>query len=114
MVLGAGLIALAETDSGEQMAWQAAAMRESARYGVDPNYTRSRALGEGSFGPRARRTWLDWTIVIGATAVLAGFGTVAAAPHVALNVRWVIVLAAVMLAIALWCGSVLWRHTRFV
>ena len=63
MVLGAGMIALASPDRGELAAWQAAATRETARYGVDESYASGRGLGEPAFDRVRDRSWLDWVII---------------------------------------------------
>ncbi len=111
MVLGAGMIALASPDSGELAAWQAAATRETTRYGVDESYASGRGLGEPAFDRVRDRSWLDWVIISGATAafVIAAIG--AARPQIPFSVGWgmalvgVLVAAAVVSAIRLQSGD---------
>src|SRR5256885_14249883 len=86
MALGAALIALASATGPEHRRWQEAAAREGERYGIDPAVVRAGLAGEGAAGPARRRTWLDWALVTGATAVFVGLGPVARGPP--LRLRW--------------------------
>src|SRR5207244_2639926 len=81
MALGAVAIALASATGAEHRHWQEAAAREGARYGIDPAYVRAALAGESSSASPSRRTWLDWTLVGGATATFIGFGMVARVPR---------------------------------
>jgi hypothetical protein len=114
MVLGAGVIALASAGSQEQHHWREAAARESARYGVDDAYTRSRGLGQESSNVPITRSWIDWLVVACATAVFIALGAVATAPQIALRASWAVALSAAMVALFVGCGALLWRTTRFV
>ena len=112
MAIGAGIIALSSVSRNEHLRWQDAADHEADRYGVDPHYTRARIAGEDAGGKR-KRTWIDWSVVIVATAIIISFASIAQAPQIALNGTWAIafVLATVtMLGIA---ATSLWRATRF-
>jgi len=113
MALGAVAIALASATGSEHLRWQVAAAREGARYGIDPAYVRAALAGEGTGTPPRRRTWLDWTLVAGATGVFVAFGLIARVPDLALSWGWVAGLAVAMLALLLGTGRLLWRTTRF-
>ena len=113
MALGAGVIALSSVRESEHRRWQEAAARESERYGVDPAYTAARAAGRETMAVPHRRTWVDWVVVLAATAVLVVFALMADVPRIALEWQWAAVLVAVMLAILVGCGLALWRATRF-
>jgi glucose uptake protein GlcU len=113
MALGAGVIAFSSVSRREHLRWQEAAAREAARYGVDPAYTRARGAGRDPGASRHRRTWIDWVVVSGATAILIGFAAVARAPQLAIRWEWAAVLALVTLATLAGCGLALWRTTRF-
>src|SRR5438874_1466762 len=113
MALGAGLIALASATGPEHRRWQEAAAREGQRYGIDPAIVRAGLAGEGAAGPARRRTWLDWALVTGATAVFVGLGLVARVPDLRLGWGWVAGLAVAMLALLGGTGVLLWRTTRF-
>ena len=113
MALGALVIARASVDPGEHRRWQDASAREATRYRVDPAYTRARTAG-GEPGERTHaRTWVDWLLVGGATAILLAFALIARAPEIPARWGMAAVLAIVMLAIAWICGRTLWRATRF-
>lgn len=112
MALGAGVIALSSVSGTEHSRWQAAADREALRYDVDPEFTRSRVVGEGS-SAATRRSWIDWLLVAGATLVLAAFASMARRPQLAVHWGWAVALVVVMLGALGACGIVLWRTTRF-
>ncbi|HUL03938.1 MAG TPA: EamA family transporter, partial [Gemmatimonadales bacterium] len=109
MALGAAAIALATATGAEHARWQVAAHREGARYGVDAHYVRAGLTGHGS-GSRGR-TWVDWTLVLAATAVLVGFGLVARVPELALAWRAMAALVAVSVVLLVGTGYALWRVT---
>ena len=113
MALGAAAIALASATGAEHRRWQEAAAREAARYGIDPAYVQAALAGESAGASPRRRTWLDWMLVGGATAVFVGVGIIARVPDLALGWRWVVALAAAMLALLWSTGRLLWRTTRF-
>jgi hypothetical protein len=113
MALGAVAIALASATGAEHRHWQEAAAREGARYGIDPAYVRAALAGESSSPSPSRRTWLDWTLVGGATATFIGFGMVARVPQLTLGWGWVAGLTVAMLALLSGAGWLLWRTTRF-
>lgn len=112
MALGALLIALASVSRAEHDRWKAAALREAERYGVNAEYTSARAEGDAAGAPR-RRTWIDWWIVGGATAVLAAFASVARAPELAIEWGWAAALVGAMLVVLAAGATILWRTTRF-
>jgi len=113
MALGAALIALASATGPEHRRWQEAAAREGQRYGIDPAVVRAGLAGESTGGPARRRTWLDWALVTGATAVFVALGLVARVPDLRLGWAWVAGLTLAMLALLGGTGILLWRTTRF-
>ena len=113
MAIGAGAIALSSASEREHARWQAAASREGERYGIDPSYVRERLAGKEVSAVRHRRTWLDWVVLAGATAIFVGFATVAQVPRVALDWVWVAGLVLAMVVLLVGCGLALWRTTRF-
>jgi len=112
MAIGAGVIALSSVTRNEHERWRARASAEGERYGVDPEYTAASVAGQGT-GRGHRRTWVDWLIVAGATAILIAFASVARRPQIAVNDVLGSVLAIAMLALLAACGIALWRTTRF-
>jgi Sugar transport protein. len=113
MAVGAGVIALSSVSRSEHVSWQKAAASEGARYGVDPEYTRSRIAGEDASSIVRGRTWIDWLVVSVATATIIGFALVARAPQIAFAWVWAAVLAIVTLGMLAVAGVSLWRATRF-
>lgn len=58
-------------------------------------------------------TWLDWLLVIAATAIFCALAALARAPNLALNWPALVVLAVAMLAFLAAYGFALWKTTRF-
>jgi glucose uptake protein GlcU len=107
MALGAGMIALASADRGELLAWQAAATRETARYGVDEGYALLR-VGEPAFDQVKDRNWIDWVIISVATAAFVAAAIAAARPQIPFNAGWGLVLVGVLVAAAVVSAIRLW------
>jgi hypothetical protein len=97
----------------EHLRWQKTAASEGARYGVDPEYTRSRIAGEDTTWIIRRRTWIDWLVVSVATATIVGFALVARSPQIALRGGWAALLVVATLGMLVGVGTALWRTTRF-
>jgi drug/metabolite transporter (DMT)-like permease len=112
MALGAAAIAFATATAREHEKWREAGRREGARYGIDPAYVASGMTGESGV-PNHGRSWVDWIIVVAATAVFVGFAMVAEIPHLELN--WGAMVGLVMLSLGLLGGTgwALWKVTRF-
>jgi drug/metabolite transporter (DMT)-like permease len=113
MAAGAGAIALSSATGEEHSRWQAAAQRESKRYGVDSNFVRARMFGEEHQSVQRRRSWVDYALVSGATLVIIWFGAAARVPQLNLNWGWMAALAVAMTALLVGCSVALWRLTRF-
>src|SRR5437870_932495 len=113
MALGAAAIALASATGTEHRHWQEAAEREGARYAVDPASVRGALAGEPRPAQPRPRTRLDWTLVVGATAVFVAFGSIARVPELAVSWGWVGGLVVVLLTLLVGTGLFLWRTTRF-
>jgi len=113
MAAGAGAIALSSANREEHGAWQRAAEREAARYGIDVEHVRARMLGGQGASPASGRSWVDWLLAGIATAVLVGFGMIAKAPELQYNAGALVVLVIAMLALLVAAGWSLWRTTRF-
>ncbi|MGH7650769.1 MAG: GRP family sugar transporter [Gemmatimonadaceae bacterium] len=113
MAIGAGVIALSSVSKQEHAHWQDAALREGDRYGVDPKYTAARIAGEDASGAVRRRSWIDWTVVLVALAIIIGFAVVARPPQIALHIGWGVTLVIATLGMLAAAGTSLWRKTRF-
>ncbi len=112
MAAGAAAIAFSSAQPKEHANWQAAALRESQRYGTDLDYVRSGLEGRSATQGRTTSV-LDWTM-LGVTAVVfIALLAIARAPMVAFDARAALVLLAVMVAILAACGAMLWRTTKF-
>lgn len=114
LLMAAGLVAISFSVAGEseQAKWRQAADRERARYGIDAHFVASSLEGK-SATPRGTKSWVDWLLVIAASAVLAWTGSVAQWP--ALNLNWLAVSVLMFVALLLLCVTVisLWKTTRF-
>ena len=113
MAAGTAVIAFSSARESEHRRWREAAARESARYGIDPEYTSARGAGRETASVVTRRTALDWVIVVAATAILVGFATIAERPSIAIHGAWAVALVAATLGVLAACGVALWRTTRF-
>ena len=111
MAIGAAAVALATTGDTEHDRWRDAAEHEARRYGVDLDWVRARLVGTAPSPPR--RNWIDWTLVAISTAVFVFVARLAEAPALAMDLRWVVLLCIVTVALLLAAGTVLWRTTRF-
>ena len=113
MILGALAISTAAASVKEHTSTKEAVLRECERYGLD--YDRAilaQAGAETSSGEQKRRWW-DYAIILVATGVFVALGLRATVPPLGMNLRWVVVLAAI-LVFSLLAGSwTLWRRTRF-
>ncbi len=116
---GAGAIALSSVTGKEHARWKQAAEREGERYKVDADYVQAGLSGNqatdtsGQPAVPSRRTWLDWLLVIAATAIFITLAVLARTPTMALNWPALVTLAVAMLIFLLACGLALWRVTRF-
>ncbi len=119
MAAGAGAIALSSVTGKEHARWKQAAQREGQRYKVDAGYVEAGLSGNdancapGQFAGGRSRTWLDWLLVIAATAIFLTLAVLARAPSIALNWPASAALVAAMLIFLLACGLALWKITRF-
>lgn len=113
MAAGAGVIALSSANDDEHEGWKKAAARESQMYGVDPEYVRARMAGEEHASVKRSRSWLDWVLLAGATAIIVAFAVNARVPELHLNWTWMAVLVAAMAGLLIASGLALWRLTKF-
>jgi len=116
MAVGAGAIALASVSPGEHERWKKAAQREGVRYGVEDGYLRAGLEGreaESSLGGKRGRSWLDWLLVLGATAIFLWLASAAHAPQITMNWNAAGVLCVAMLAFLVASTIALHRVTKF-
>jgi drug/metabolite transporter (DMT)-like permease len=113
MVLGAVAISTAVATEGENARTKQALLRECARYHLDyDRVLRSYSGAEAASGDE-RRGWWDYAIVAAAVGVFVYLGFNARPPALTMNMGWLWVMAAVLVATALACGWGLWKATRF-
>jgi drug/metabolite transporter (DMT)-like permease len=113
MAFGALVISLSSVSTDEHAQWERAAVAQGERYGVDPEWTRARLVGDHKPDATVRRTWVDWVIVGAATAIIGAFAMMARSPQIAVSGAWVAVLGLVALAMLGVTGFALWKTTRF-
>jgi hypothetical protein len=113
MALGAVAIALSSATGRERSRWQDAAEREGKRYGIAGAYVQASMEGREFEGGGSDRTFLDWLIIGGVTAIFVVLAVMAQLPHMDINLRWAAAVMTAMLLLLVGCGIALWRTTRF-
>lgn len=113
MILGALAISTAVASAKEHTSTNEAVLRECNRYGLDYNKTMLAQAGDEFGGKDEKRQWWDYAIVLTATGVFVVLGLRAIVPPLAMNVRWVAFLGAVLVLSLIAGGWSLWRRTRF-
>ncbi len=111
MILGALAVSTAVASEREDATTDEALRRECGRYQLD--YDRI-VRGESGDGPvQGGRAWWDYAIVAAAIGVFAYLGLSARVPSLGMNMGWLSILCALLVASAVGCGWGLWRATRF-
>jgi drug/metabolite transporter (DMT)-like permease len=114
MIAGAIAISLAEAPAAEQRQWQAAMERECLRYGLDRERVAAAMSGiESTSAAHGSRRWWEILIVAGAVAIFIWLGLHAERQAIALDLPWLLVLAAASLVLLVFGGLLLWKRTRF-
>ena len=113
MIVGALFISTAKASAGEHSSRNEALEQECNRYGLNYNEVLLAQSGdEFGHGPDRRRWW-DYAIILAATTIFIWLACKAAIPPLAMNLRWVAVLTAVLLLSLAGCGYRLYKQTRF-
>ena len=114
MIAGAVAISYAEPAEAERASWQTAIERECDRYGLDPARVAAQVGGEDPIRQeRPRRQWWEPVVVAAAIGIFVWLGIGTEGPPLAVDVPWVIVLAALSLVVLILCTRLLWKWTRF-
>lgn len=113
MILGALAVSTAVASAKEQSSVQQALLRECDRYGLDYRQTLAAQAGEEFGKAGERRRWWDYAIVAAACAVFLFLASQAQRPALAMDYRFVALLATVMLLTVAWASVQLHRRTRF-
>jgi glucose uptake protein GlcU len=113
MILGALAISTAVASAKEHTSTNEVVLRECNRYGLNYHRTIMAQAGDEFGGREERRRWWDYAIVLTACGVFVWLGVHAVVPPMAINIRWIAVLA-VLLVVSLGIGGwSLWRRTKF-
>jgi glucose uptake protein GlcU len=113
MILGALAISTAVASAKEHTSTNEVVLRECNRYGLNYHRTIMAQAGDEFGGREERRRWWDYAIVLTASGVFVWLGVHAVVPPMAINIRWIAVLA-VLLVVSLGIGGwSLWRRTKF-
>jgi len=86
--------------------------RECERYGLDRERVAAALTGSDPVSG-TRRRWWEILIVAGAVAVFIWLGMHAERPQIAVEMPWLLALAAASLVMLVGGGIVLWKRTRF-
>jgi len=119
MAAGAAAIALSSVSSKERARWREAAERESRRYAVSSDFVNAALSGLNPTAAtnistsRPGRSFLDWLLILLATAAFLVLATLARAPNLAIHWSALVVLTAALLMLLVACGLALWRTTGF-
>jgi drug/metabolite transporter (DMT)-like permease len=113
MALGALAIALSSATGREHSQWQDAAERERRRYRLNAAYVRASMEGKELNPGHMCRTFMDWILIYGTTAIFVALGASARLPDVHINLGWAAAVSVTMLSLLFLCGIVLWRTTGF-
>ena len=113
MAAGAVAIALSSATEKERSSWRDAAHREGERYGVEHEYVRAGMEGKSYGTVSHSRTIIDWTLILGTTALFAVLASMTRLPHIEVSFAWAITLTLAMLGLLAAGGIALWRTTRF-
>jgi len=116
MILGALAVSTAIASEREHASTNASLQRECDRYNLD--YTRVLQAYSGTElpdrdGKNDRRGWWDYAILAVAAGVFVYLGLNARVPQLAMDLTWIWVLSAVLVATAVIAGWGLWKATRF-
>ena len=120
MILGALAVSTAISTEREHESMNGALVRECNRYNLDYNRVlRAYSGADSNSTPGGRpvsndrRGWWDYAILAAAVGIFAYLGWNARVPALSMNLAWLWILAAVLIASAAAAGWVLWKATRF-
>jgi hypothetical protein len=113
MILGALAISTAVASAKEHTSTNEAVLRECVRYSLDYDKTIQAQAGDEFGAEGERRRWWDYAIVIAATTLFVVLGVRAVVPPLAMDLRWVACLGAILVLSLAAGGWSLWRRTKF-
>lgn len=114
MIAGAVAVGFAEPGEAERASWDLAMGRECDRYGMDVRRVAAQVHGE-DFMDRAasQRHWREWVLVAAAAGMFVWLAMGTKGQPLAIDMPWLIALAAASVAVLVGCARMLWRVTRF-
>lgn len=114
MIAGAVAISMAEAPELEQQSWRAAMQRECDRYSLDTARVALTLEGKDPLADeKPSRRWWEFVIVAAAIAFFFWLAAGSQSQPIAMNVPWMIVLAAASVALLIGCGILLHKRTGF-
>jgi glucose uptake protein GlcU len=113
MILGAISVSSAVATQTEHSHTLRALLRECTRFGLNFETVLLSYEGEEAGSRDERRAWWDYAIVAAALGVFAWLAWNARPPALAMNIAWLWILGAVLVATAVCCGWWLRKATRF-
>jgi len=114
MIVGALSISMAEPPPSEMENWNAAMHRECDRYDLDAESVAAVVAGDDPLADTKHpRRWWEVLIICAATGTFIWLGVGTRAQHIYVNMPWMIVLIVGTIIPLGWCGTLLWRRTRF-
>ena len=113
MICGALAVTTAVATEKERASMREAVVRECARYDLDYDRIVRSSTGQSPAAGSERRAGWDYVILACGIGVFVWLGTNARVPQLAMNLGWIIVLAAVLVASAVAAAMLLWKSTRF-
>ena len=114
MIAGAVSISMAEPPPSEIENWDAAMHRECNRYRLNTESVAAVVAGDDPLADRKHtRRWWEILIVCAATGIFVWLAAGTRAQHIYVNMPWMLVLVAGTIVPLGWCGTLLWRRTRF-
>jgi hypothetical protein len=120
MILGALAVSTAIATEREHASMNGALVRECSRYHLDYNRvlraysgTDSGSAPGGRPVSNDRRGWWDYAILAAAAGVFIYLGWNTRVPALSMNLAWLWILAAVLIASAAAASWGLWKATRF-
>ncbi len=114
MIAGAMLIAGAGVSAAESASCMRAVERECNRYNLDLAQTLRAQDGlESDSGGAGARRWWDYLILIAAVGVFAWSAVGVRIPRLTMQFPPALALIAILIAVLVVCGWMLWKKTRF-
>jgi drug/metabolite transporter (DMT)-like permease len=114
MIVGAAAISFSGAPEAEQRSWRAAMERECRRYGLNPARVAAAVEGQDPLdAERQPRRWWEFVILAAALGLFVWLAVGAQRQPLAMNTGWMAGIIVASLALAIGCGRMLWKRTRF-